>query len=307
MPTIRQNLTLVNYYPRGTKPTWIVIHNTANSTSREGTAYNNTVYFHNINRQASAHYFIDDGDTIWQCVKDTDSAWAVGDADSRNGCTNFNSISIEVCETESGEFTQKEIKTLKWLVLYLMAKYNIPSSRVCRHYDVTRKSCPRYYVNNGRWNALKTAITTNAEQKPGKPVNDVGMYYRVHAQNLGWLPPVHDGQTAGTTGCALRVEAIKMTPPEGVSLDIEVHLQGIGWKVYKGVKRGSYDPVMGTEGESRRVEAVRIHVTENRTGKSLRYRAHVQGIGWQGWCNDGDTAGTEGQSKRLEAIQIEFI
>lgn len=159
MPVIRQNLTTVNFNSRGTNPTWIVIHNTYNHTSKAGTAYNNTVYFKNVYRGASAHYFIDDGDEIWQCVKDTDSAWHVGDAASRNGAGNWNAIGIEVCETNDGYFTDKEQQNLTWLVTQLMRKYGIDANHVCRHYDVTGKSCPWYYVSARRWEQLKSQIT----------------------------------------------------------------------------------------------------------------------------------------------------
>lgn len=155
---IKDNLTNVNYNPRGTNPTWIVIHNTANGTSAAGTAYNNTVYFKNTYREASAHYFVDDGDTVWRCVRDTDTAWHVGEAASRNGCYNSNAIGIEVCETANGYFTEKEIATLQELVPMLMKKYNIPASRVCRHNDVTGKQCPWYYCDNARWAKLKSRI-----------------------------------------------------------------------------------------------------------------------------------------------------
>lgn len=156
---IQKNLTNVNFNFRNTLPRWIVVHNTANGTSREGTAYNNTVYFKDTYRSASAHYFIDDGDTVWQCVRDTDTAWHVGEAASRNGCYNTNSIGIEVCETAGGWFTDKEIATLRELVRGLMDFYGIPAERVCRHHDVTGKSCPWYYSDDDRWAELKAQIT----------------------------------------------------------------------------------------------------------------------------------------------------
>lgn len=37
----------------------------------------------------------------------------------------------------------------------------------------------------------------------------------------------------------------------------------------------------------------------------VKYSAHVQNVGWQGWKQDSATAGTSGQSLRLEAIKIE--
>ena len=182
---VSQNLTNVNYNSRGTNPSWIVIHNTANSTSAAGTAYNNTCYFKSTNRNASAHYFVDDGDTIWQCVRDTDTAWHVGDSYSHNGATNYNAIGIEVCERADGTFSAKEIETLTELVQYLMDKYDIPASRVCRHYDVTTKNCPRYYAqNSSAWESLKEQITEGDNMIPSEVYD-----YRI------W-----DGDTWGTGG-----------------------------------------------------------------------------------------------------------
>ena len=158
MPTAKANMTTVNYTPRGTDPSWIVIHNTSNGTAKPPIAYNNTQYFKSEYRGASATYFIDDGDTVWQCVSERDTAWHCGEAASRNGCYNSNSIGIEVCEQADGTFTANEINTLRWLVQDIMKRYNIPASRVCRHHDVTGKSCPWYYSNDARWAELKAKI-----------------------------------------------------------------------------------------------------------------------------------------------------
>lgn len=144
-------------------------------------------------------------------------------------------------------------------------------------------------------------------QVAGEPVNFVGMNYRAHQQNVGWLDPVHDGQVAGITGLSMRMEALKCTPPKGVVCDFTVHLQDVGDKTYKGIERGVYDPIIGTTGESRRMEGFSIKCQKNPTGKKLRYRVHVQDIGWQEWKNEGEFAGTRGRSLRVEAVQIEFI
>jgi uncharacterized protein YjdB len=40
--------------------------------------------------------------------------------------------------------------------------------------------------------------------------------------------------------------------------------------------------------------------------EKIKYRAHLQDIGWQEWKKDGEMAGTEGESRRLEAIQIDY-
>lgn len=43
----------------------------------------------------------------------------------------------------------------------------------------------------------------------------------------------------------------------------------------------------------------------NPSMSKLKYEAHLQDIGWQGWKSNGETAGTTGESRRLEAIRID--
>ena len=50
--------------------------------------------------------------------------------------------------------------------------------------------------------------TKRIKQIPGNAKNNNQLWYRAHCQNLGWLDPVHDGQTAGTTGFSTRLEAL---------------------------------------------------------------------------------------------------
>lgn len=138
--------------------------------------------------------------------------------------------------------------------------------------------------------------------------------YRAHVQTYGWLDAVADGVTSGTTGEGKRLEAIKITPPDGWELEVAVHLQGIGDKVYKGIKKGKSsgrgssvtDPIVGSVGEGRRMEAIRIHAVKKTGSGQLKYRVHMQGIGWGPWCSDNQWAGTKGEARRIEAIQIKI-
>ena len=149
---------------------------------------------------------------------------------------------------------------------------------------------------------------------PSKARNDAGMRYRVHVQKYGWLPSVHDGQIAGTVGESKRVEALKITPPEGVVLDVDVHMQTYGWRTYTGIRKGASsgtgssdnDPIIGTTGLAKRLEAIRIRCAENKTGRKLKYQVHVQTYGWMDAVDEGETAGTTGKAKRMEAIRIWF-
>ncbi|MDY0197654.1 MAG: peptidoglycan-binding protein [Tenuifilaceae bacterium] len=164
MPEIKKYLTTINRTigRGGNSIKSIVVHYTYGAITAEGAALANCKYFASGNRGASAHYFIDDGPTIWQSVEDKDTAWSVG---SHSGlykhpdARNKNTLSIEVCT--KGAFTEKEVENLKWLVQKKMVEHNIPASNVIRHYDVTGKLCPAYYIDANRWKILHSYITDN--------------------------------------------------------------------------------------------------------------------------------------------------
>lgn len=142
---------------------WIVLHFTANNGD---TAKNNTDYFANTaNLRASAHYFVDPNE-IYQSVKDTDTAWHCGrerGGSYYNDCRNANSIGIEMCSViRNGVYVipEETMKRAAKLTRELMAKYHVPISRVCRHYDVTHKDCPEPWVRNPQlWQKFKTMLT----------------------------------------------------------------------------------------------------------------------------------------------------
>ena len=158
---------------------YIVVHYTSTNAS----ALNNCKYFSGGNRNASAHYFIDSS-SIYEYLDPHDYyAWSVGDGHGRYGITNANSINIEVCR-DNRAFTDGEISRLAFLVQKLMKEFNIPASRVVRHYDASRKQCPAYYVNSSRWNALKKKITKASSSSTTTTVSGSKCTaYKVNATN----------------------------------------------------------------------------------------------------------------------------
>ena len=138
-------------YTKGRKQSvqYIVVHYTANNGDR---AESNGKYFQQPNRNASAHYFVDENDVV-QSVKDSDTAWHCGAKNYKhNKCRNDNSIGVEMCSEKdsSGQYyineeTQKKaLEVVKWL----MEKYGVPLENVMRHYDVTGKLCPEPFARN---------------------------------------------------------------------------------------------------------------------------------------------------------------
>lgn len=146
---------------------WICLHFTANNGD---TAQNNADYFaREGGLNASAHYFVDT-ERIVQSVKDGDTAWHCGrerGGSYYNDCRNANSIGIEMCSViRNGVYVIPEatMKRAAKLTRELMAKYHVPVSRVCRHYDVTHKDCPEPWVRNPQlWQKFKTMLTEEVE------------------------------------------------------------------------------------------------------------------------------------------------
>lgn len=146
---------------------WICLHFTSGNGD---TAQNNADYFaREGGLNASAHYFVDT-ERIVQSVKDGDTAWHCGrerGGSYYNDCRNANSIGIEMCSViRNGVYVipEETMKRAAKLTRELMAKYHIPVSRVCRHYDVTHKQCPEPWVRNPQlWQKFKTMLTEEVE------------------------------------------------------------------------------------------------------------------------------------------------
>lgn len=145
---------------------YIVIHYTGNSGD---TAKNNAVYFAKSNtREAGAHFFVGKGGAVWKSIPMNRTAWSVG-GDQRSGrlgeatyygkCTNYNSVSIELCSYTKGYPSDKQVKACKELVKYIR-KYCPNAKTIIRHWDVNGKNCPAPMAgkDNANWAKFKKAI-----------------------------------------------------------------------------------------------------------------------------------------------------
>lgn len=182
---IINNLTNVNYKKYNGKRDirYIVIHYTAGKKDYPGAAYDNTRYFKDVYRGASAHYFVDMSDDIYRCVDDNDIAWHVGDrANTSRGaafykkCTNSNSIGVEMVsyyEDVVYKISDKTLKNTALITSYLMKKHLIPIENVICHFDVTGKICPAPWIEDNRcknkeWEAFLSMVSSI-----NKPFNDI--------------------------------------------------------------------------------------------------------------------------------------
>lgn len=142
---------------------YIVLHYTANDGD---TDESNGKYFKNHIVKASSHYFVD-SDSITQSVPDDYVAYSVGGS-KYNDCaktgggklygkaTNVNTINVELCDdNKNGTIYPSEatIANAVEFVRSLMKKYGIDKGHVIRHFDVTGKHCPSYWMDDEKWNA----------------------------------------------------------------------------------------------------------------------------------------------------------
>ena len=155
---IERDLIPVNPYSRSgellSSIDGIVVHYTANPGT---TAKQNRNYFAGLadgsGTSASSHFIIDTAGTILQCVPMSEIAYASNDR-------NRDTLSIECChEDESGKFTKETYQSLVKLTAWLCDTYGLETDQVIRHYDVTGKLCPKYYVEHeDKWDTLKKDI-----------------------------------------------------------------------------------------------------------------------------------------------------
>ena len=74
---------------------------------------------------------------------------------------NEDTVSIEVCHPDAtGKFTQDTYASLIRLTAWLCEIGELDVEEVIRHYDVTGKECPRYYVEHEEaWQQLLADVT----------------------------------------------------------------------------------------------------------------------------------------------------
>lgn len=132
----------------------VVVHYTANPGTR---AEANRNYFESLKTSkitsASSHFVIGLNGEIIQCIPLDEISYASND---RNNDT----ISIECCHPdETGKFNDKTYESLVKLVAWVCCEYNLDKKDIIRHYDVSGKKCPLYFVEHeDEWKQFKDEV-----------------------------------------------------------------------------------------------------------------------------------------------------
>lgn len=208
MQIVDMLLTNKNARP-GTKitPRGLVIHWTANE-GKGANAVANRNYFNKPTTEASAHYIVDDKQTI-RCLPENEMGYHVGAKSYKpealkqlssypNNCT----IGIEMCVNADGSFQETYRRTVE-LAADILKRYGWGVDKLWRHFDITGKNCPAYFVSDNfarKYTGLTAAqawakfkddvqrlLTANPQPTP-KPVDKVSIVINgVHLPTQGYL------------------------------------------------------------------------------------------------------------------------
>lgn len=163
---IEERLLTINEYSRSAEKQGkiknIIVHWVGNAGS---SAIANRNYFEGLRNShktyASSHYIIGLNGEIIRCIPESEVAFHSG-----SYSMNRKSIGIEDCHPDwEGKFSEATYNSLVELCADICRRYNLNVNAIIRHYDVTGKDCPRYYVQNQQeWIKFKNDVASKLGQ-----------------------------------------------------------------------------------------------------------------------------------------------
>ncbi|MBQ7433338.1 MAG: N-acetylmuramoyl-L-alanine amidase [Lachnospiraceae bacterium] len=133
---------------------YIAIHYVGNAGT---TADQNWSYFEGLKdthvTKASSHFIVGLEGEVISCIPLNEMSYCTNQR-------NVDTISIEVCHPDAGgQFTPATYQSVVQLTAWLCKTFGLTQDNVIRHYDVTGKICPKYYVEHeDAWVQLKADI-----------------------------------------------------------------------------------------------------------------------------------------------------
>lgn len=157
---------------------YIVIHYTGVNND---TALAECKFFATSNtRSAGAHFFVDRSGACYQSIPLNRTAWSVGGFYTKangagtyyNICTNFNSVSIELCDLLKKSMSSAQVIATRKCVQFIQSQ--CPNAKtIIRHWDVNGKACPARMIgtNNAEWKNLLRQLPGYSSIAPAKPAS----------------------------------------------------------------------------------------------------------------------------------------
>jgi len=134
-------------------PKGLVIHWTANRSPGANARRNRDYFENHPEKKVAAHYIVDDTEVV-QCVPEDEMAYHVGGKSYTENALrllgpypNSTTIGIEMCVNSDGDFVKTYRRTVE-LAADVLRRHGWGPGDLWRHYDITGKDCPRYFVED---------------------------------------------------------------------------------------------------------------------------------------------------------------
>lgn len=172
---IERMIAKTHCYLGQNKPAYVVIHETDN-WSKGANSRAHATAMKNGNLAGTVHYYVDSQE-CYQTLEHQDGAWAVGDGHGKYGISNLNSINIEICVNPESNYYLAVDRAAE-LAAMLLNQYGWDTSHLKRHYDASRKHCPRRILDEGLWDNF-VKCTASYMKKQGRVAPAAAPLYRV--------------------------------------------------------------------------------------------------------------------------------
>ena len=172
---IERMIAKTHCYLGQNKPVYVVIHETDN-WSKGANSRTHATAMKNGNLAGTVHYYVDSQE-CYQTLEHQDGAWAVGDGHGKYGISNLNSINIEICVNPESNY-YLAVNRAAELAAMLLNQYGWDTSHLKRHYDASRKHCPRRILDEGLWDNF-VKCTAAYMKKHGGAAPAAAPLYRV--------------------------------------------------------------------------------------------------------------------------------
>ena len=190
---------------------------------------------------------------------------------------------------------------------YISSNYTDVGFRDSNGNSIQYKTGPWQEVGRLGKDAVVSMKELNAKNMLGLPFSKVSYNGIVGYVATKYLSPINGSRdnysVPSESGRTRPVgnQYLGTTKDSNALISYTAQLEDIGW--IKWAKNGD---TLGTSGEDRRLETIKIELGGKAKDININYRVHVQDYGWMPWKSQGENAGTVGESKRVEAIEIKL-
>lgn len=286
----KQFLTKNKYSRPGTtlKATHVAWHYVGNPGS---TAQSNRNYFENLKNTGktyvSSHYVIGLEGEIIQCIPENEICYCTNNANSY-------AIAIECCHPDNtGKFTEATEQALVELTADILTRLGKDNNNIIRHYDVTGKCCPKYYVNHPEaYIAAKQKVAdimSGIVKSNSSSVNlssqNIDIFYAVQCVGTSWYPEVKN--TKDYAGDNKRPIVDIMMRVSAGNIKYRVHVKDGNWLPWvNGYDKN--DDINGYAGNHQPIDAIEAYYNtpNNIKPKYVKYRVSNCGGVYYAWQTD---------------------